>query len=155
MRLPDLSRLTRRRSREPELSRTEALSARPLRNPVIVWEETEQGHVLLTVPLEVKPWMRLLRLVMQVPTERKVELDELGSDIWRWADGEATVESLVGQLAAAHRLNRREAEVSLTQFLQTLAKRRFLGFALELDDARAQELGASLAKDRVAPTERP
>lgn len=146
MRLPDLSRFTRRRRREPELTRAEALSARPLRNPVITWEQQATGLVLLTVPVELKPWMRMLQAVIKVPAERKVELDELGSDVWQWVDGEATVGDLVARLGESHKLHRREAEVSLTQFLQTLAKRRFLGFALELDERRAEELGAALGR---------
>ncbi len=144
MRLPDLSRLRRRRGQEPHLTRGEALSARPLRNPAITWDRQDDGRVLLTVPLELKPWMRLLRFAIKVPAERKVELDEVGSDVWQWFDGELTVEDLVGQLATTHKLNRREAEVSLTQFLQMLAKRRFVAFAIELDDQRAQELGSAL-----------
>lgn len=145
MRLPDLGRLVRKRgTQEPELTREEALAAIPLRNPAIEWSREENGLILLTVPLEKKPWMRLLSLVMKLPAEKKVELDELGSDIWDWADGETRVSELVDKLAAAHKLNKREAEVSLTQFLQMLAKRRFLAFALELEDERVEELGAKL-----------
>ncbi|MBI2297604.1 MAG: PqqD family protein [Armatimonadetes bacterium] len=148
MRLPDLQKIVGRRRRDARITREEAFSARPLRNPAIVWEQQDSGLVLLTVPLEVKPWMRLLRYVIQVPTERRVELDEVGSDVWLWCDGESSVKELTARLAKAHQLNAREAEVSLTQFLQTLAKRRFIGFALAVDDARARELGEALGRDR-------
>jgi len=102
--------------------------------------------VILTIPLQFKPWMRLLKLVAQIPDEKKVELDELGSAVWLWADGAATVETLVGKLAAEHKLNRREAEVSLLQFLQTLAKKRFMAFAVEVDPERAEELAERTGK---------
>ncbi|MCC7495416.1 MAG: PqqD family protein [Fimbriimonadaceae bacterium] len=153
MRLPNLSRLLRRRSNEPQLSREEALAARPVRNPAITWERNPGGRVLLTVPLQLKPWMRLLKSILQVPSEKKVELDEVGSDVWEWLDGQVTVAQLVDQLAAAHKLHRREAEVSLTQFLELLAKRHFLGFALQLDDRRAKELGAAVVNVAAAAGE--
>lgn len=144
MRLPDLSRF--RRQAKAALTREEALAARPLRNPAITWEEQDNGRVLLIVPLEQKAWLRLLRLLVRIPTEKKVELDELGSDVWRWSDGEATVDDLVARLSQKHKLHRREAETSLTQFLQTLAQRRFMGFAVKVDEERAKELGAEVAK---------
>ena len=151
MRLPDFSKLTRRRGRQadqPGLQRSEALNAVPLRNPAIEWETQESGRVILTIPLEFKPWMKLLKVVAQIPDHKKVELDELGSNIWLWADGGATVETLVGQLADEHKLNRREAEVSLMQFLETLAKRRFMAFAVDVDEKRAEELQAQAGKQQ-------
>jgi len=142
MRLPDFSKLVRRRERdrgEPGLQRAEALQAVPLRNPAIEWEQQESGRVVLTIPLQFKPWMKVVKLLAQIPDQKKVELDELGTDVWLWADGSATVETLVGKLAAEHKLNRREAEVSLLQFLQTLAKKRFMAFAVEVDPDAAEE----------------
>jgi hypothetical protein len=155
MRLPDLSRLVRKSRRGgPPLTRDEALGARPIRNPVITWEAQDNGKVLLTVPLELKPWMRLARVVVKVPEERQVELDEVGSDVWQWLDGEHSVDEVIGLLADRHKLNRREAEVSLTQFLQTLAKRRFVGFAVAMDEQRAEELrrqGALASQPEAEP----
>ena len=106
--------------------------------------------MLLTIPVEVKPWMRPVRFLVQVPEQRQVELDEVGSDVWEWCDGSATVAELTSRLAAHQKLNPREAEVSLTQFLQDLAKRRFLGLALDVDPERAAELDQA-ERGRGAP----
>jgi hypothetical protein len=144
MRIPDLSRLVRRK-RGPAVTREEALSAQPVRHPAITWEVQDSGLVLLTVPLAVKPWVRLIKFLVSVPDTRPVELDEVGSDVWQWCDGQRTVRELIAQLAAAHRLDAREAEVSLTQFLQTLARRRFVGLKLELDPGRQEALAAAAA----------
>ncbi|MBI5834539.1 MAG: PqqD family protein [Armatimonadetes bacterium] len=144
MRLPDLGRLAKRKN-GPEVSREEALGAQPVRNPAITWEVQDNGRVLLQVPMAVKPWMRLFRLLVTTPDHRMVELDEVGSDVWQWCDGEATVRDLVKRLAREHQLNPREAEVSLTQFLQTLAKRRFLGLRLTISAARGEAMGAAAA----------
>jgi len=114
------------------------LGAQPVRNPAITWAVQDSGRVLLMVPMAVKPWMRIVKLLMTTPDHRMVELDEVGSDVWQWCDGEATVRDLVKRLAREHQLNAREAEVSLTQFLQTLAKRRFLGLRLTIDPDRGE-----------------
>lgn len=118
-----------------------------MRNPAIVWSEQDNGRVLLVVPLAMRPWMRLARAFMPVPTERKVELDEVGSDVWRWCDGERTVREVVRELARCHKLHQREAEVSLTQFLQTLARRRFVGLRLQVDENRKEEILSALANE--------
>ena len=145
MRLPDLGRLSKRRS-GPEVSREEALGAQPVRNPAIDWEVQDNGRVLLRVPMAVKPWMRLFRLLVTTPEHRMVELDEIGSDVWHWCDGEATVRDLVKRLASKHHLNPREAEVSMTKFLQDLAKRHFVGLRLTISSA-AGEASASPASN--------
>ncbi len=142
MRLPDLSRWTRRRGRSG-LTRDEALAACPVRNQAIAWERQENGRVLLSIPLQFSPWMKVLKALSQLPEQRQIELDELGSDVWEWCDGATPVSELAGRLSARHKLNAREAELSLTQYLQTLARRRLLGFALALDDERAAAVGAS------------
>lgn len=140
MRLPNLAGLSRAR-RQPKLTRAEAMAARPVRNPVVQWEWQDSGRVVLTVPLELTRWMKLAKLLVQVPDQRQIELDELGSDVWSWCDGEQDVQALCRKLAEAHKLNQREAETSLTTYLQTLARRRLIGFALPLEPARAEALG--------------
>lgn len=153
MRLPDVRRWWRQR-RESPFTRDEALAARPVRNPAIAWERQDNGKVLLTVPLQLKPWMRLLKPLLQVPQSHQVELDEVGSDVWGWLDGDQSLEDLAKRLAKTHKLNAREAEVSLAQFLQTLARRRFVGFEpveVEADSSaanptRRKELEAALRK---------
>jgi hypothetical protein len=128
------------------VTRSEALNALPVRNPAITWEVGDNGRVTLTVPLALKPWMRLIRPLIAVPAERQVELDEVGSDVWQWCDGEHTVRELMKTLAAEHQLNAREAEVSLTEFLKTLARRRFLGLRLDLPATRQEEIAKAVAK---------
>lgn len=144
MRLPALQDWFRR-DKGPDVTREEALGAQPLRNPAITWEVLDSGRVLLSIPLAARPWVRLVNWLVPVPTDRKVELDEVGSDVWQWCDGERTVAELVRELARAHKLNQREAEVSLTQFLQLLAKRRFLGLKLQVDEQRKEAIAQAVA----------
>ncbi|HAZ62422.1 MAG TPA: hypothetical protein DCZ72_02250 [Armatimonadetes bacterium] len=138
MRLPDFRRWFGRR-RAPQGTREEALALQPVRNPAIEWTVQDSGLVLLTVPLARRGWLKVASVLVPAPESKGVELDEVGSAIWQWCDGQTPVAELVARLTAEHRLNAREAEVSLTQFLQTLAKRRFIGLQVAPEELAAAE----------------
>ncbi|HIE50891.1 MAG TPA: PqqD family protein [Armatimonadetes bacterium] len=128
-----------RRKEKPQLSREEALNARPIRNPVVEWRVNEEGEVQLTVPLHYTRWMRLIKILFRAPDKREIALDEVGSEVWHRCDGEHTVQDLIDFLTARHKLNRKEAEVSLTHYLRTLAQRGLVGLALESEPARPSQ----------------
>jgi len=121
--------------RKPQFSRAEALGAVPFRNELIEWElraedggaDAEEPLVVLRIPRRQDRWGRLLNRFFEGPTHRQVVLDELGTDVWTMCDGETTVDGLIHALARKHKLERREVEVSLTTYLQTLARRGFIG----------------------------
>jgi len=75
----------------------------------------------------------LLARVFYVPKSRKIVLDELGTFVWERCDGQTTVRDLIGIFAERYKLGRREAEVSLTEYLRTLAKRGLIGIAVPRD----------------------
>jgi hypothetical protein len=124
-----------KRRRAPQFSRKEALGAVPFRNSLIEWElraddpPSAGGEplVVLRIPRRQDRWGRLLNRFFEGPSHRQVILDELGTDVWQMCDGEMTVDGLIVALARKHKLERREVEVSLTTYLQTLARRGFIG----------------------------
>ena len=125
MRLNPLSR-----RRRPRLSRRQALQARPIRNPHLGTKRSERDELVLVVPRR-QDWVgRLLSLIFIVPKERGIVLDTVGEDIWALCDGEHTVEDLVRQVGEKYKLNPKEAEVSLTDYLRQLGKRNLIGLAL-------------------------
>ena len=63
----------------------------------------------------------------KLPDHKKIELDEIGSDVWEMCDGRATVEALSRAICASYRLNRRQGETSVTAYLRMLAQRRLVG----------------------------
>ena len=65
---------------------------------------------------------------MNIPNERKIELDEVGGYVWDLCDGNHTVETIVKKTGQEYKMSRREAEVSVTMFLQMLHERNFIGF---------------------------
>jgi hypothetical protein len=114
----------------PEIDRQAAMRLRPAHNSKLSWEKTEAGETILTVPQneKVSPVTRWVARWLNAPTERRVELDEVGGFVWDQCDGTNTVEAIVTRTGRQFKLNRREAEVSVTMFLQMLHERNFIGF---------------------------
>ena len=54
---------------------------------------------------------------------KKIELDELGTEVWDLLDGRRSVRHLIKSFAGTHQLEPREAEVSVTQFIRELGRR--------------------------------
>jgi len=122
---------------KPKVSRAQVLGARPVRNPVVTWErrprlddfddrEEDAPVVLLRVPRRSGRWPDFVARVFRLPEARKIELDEMGSDVWEMCDGTTTVEALTRAVCAKHHLNRRQAEASVTAYLRMLAERRLV-----------------------------
>lgn len=116
--------------RPPQIDRQAALTLRPGRNSLLTWEKRETGEMLLTVPQNQKVGRitRQMAKWLRAPTERHVELDEVGGFVWELCDGAHTIESIVQKTGKQYKMSRREAEVSVTMFLQMLHERNFIGF---------------------------
>jgi len=125
-----------RSSKPAALDRRRSLALKPLRNPGVSWEPVGGiGPVSIRIPLERRPapkavvWFAAKLARKQPPDFRTLELDDVGSFIWRLADGSRTVRDLIWQLAVEHRLNRKDAEVALLEFLRQLSTRNLMAFA--------------------------
>lgn len=116
--------------RPPEADRQAALTLRPMRNDRLQWERQESGETLLRIPANPRTGRltRVLATWLKVSPERRVELDEVGGYVWELCDGKNTVETIVQKTGRQYKMNRREAEVSTTMFLQMLHERKFIGF---------------------------
>jgi len=138
MRLPWYAR------RRQRFSRGEVLGAVPFRNPLVEWDvvqppESQEGEsaerkkskairlVSLRVPRR-RDWLgKIMTRVVAGPAYKRVELDEIGSQVWELCDGERNVDGLTQEMVRRHKLSRLEAETSLTAFLRTLTRRGFIG----------------------------
>ena len=118
------------------LTRDEALRARLMRNEAVAVEEKDSGDIVLSVPIVETRMFRAMAWLMRraskepVPSHRKVELDEIGSFVWRQCDGKTTVEDLVKRLSRKYKLPRKEAEYSTTMFVRELAKKQLVALGL-------------------------
>ena len=117
--------------KKPKLTREAMLNSRPARNDLLKWDKTESGEVRITVT-RIDSWkVRLLSKLFYVPRKRTITLDEVGTDIWQMCNGRTSVAQMIEELRVKYKLDRKEAEVSLLQYLKTLGQKRFVGFVLE------------------------
>ncbi len=114
----------------PKLSREQALDAVPVRNQLCKVEEAAGGGLLVSVPVRQSGWARLMKRLTYVPRYRKIELDEIGAFVWKQCDGRTNVRALIDRLCKRFKLSYREGEISLTQYLRTLARRNVIGLAV-------------------------
>lgn len=120
--------------RKPKIDRKEALAIVPVRHPLVKWDTNEAGEVTLQVPMRndktaraVKAIIRAVKMARELPEARQVGLDEVGSYVWGLCDGERDINAVVLGVSKEYQLTRREAEASVTMFLQTLAKKNLIG----------------------------
>lgn len=115
------------------MSRDEALALAPTQSRDVQASETVGGLVRLSVPVSVRPALaglarrfgawdgRVLR--------KTVELDAIGSFVWRMIDGRTTVGEIGAALAARYNLDADEARLAVAEFLRQLGRRGAVGFA--------------------------
>ena len=114
-------------NRKPRIDRKEALAIVPVRHPQIQWERKEK-ETILTIPTRTDRVAKIVkRLVRNLPETRQIALDDVGGSVWELCDGERTINAIVDSVSKRYKLTRREAEASVTMFLQTLAKRNLIG----------------------------
>ena len=121
----------RNRHHKSSLSRSQALECRPAKSLHITETRLENGEVLLEYPLAVKPWIAAVAKRLGGATDRvhtkKLQLDAMGTAVWDLVDGSRSVRRIVRIFAETHRLENKEAEVSVTSFIKQLGRRGLLG----------------------------
>ncbi|MBT4817642.1 MAG: PqqD family protein [Lentisphaerae bacterium] len=93
------------------------------------------GQVTVTVK-KTRPGFMVPPLSWIVPcnAERCVTLDALGAEVWGRCDGKRSVEAIVDDFAAAHRLTFHESRVAVTGYLKKLIERGVLAILLPEND---------------------
>jgi hypothetical protein len=114
--------------KKPQLSRDQALRARPVRNPLLKWEKREDGEICLLIPRRQDLVGRALCKAFRAPQYKEIMLDEVGSDIWELCDGKRTVDGIVSVTCGKYKITRRECETSVSTYLKMLGERNLLGF---------------------------
>jgi hypothetical protein len=114
------------------MTRQEALAYKPVKSPQVTETRLETGEVMLEYPLAVRPLVaavarRLGKSREDLVQIKKLQLDVLGTSVWDLVDGKRSVRRMVQIFAETHRLEKKEAEVSVTQFLRELGQRGLLG----------------------------
>ena len=120
-----------RKKRNPQLSRSRALDCAPVKNIHVKATRLDSGEILLTYPAAIRPWIAGLIRRFGGPSDRsfskKLQLDELGTQVWDLIDGSTTVQSVIQRFAEDYQLHLKEAEVSVSRFLRELGRRGIIG----------------------------
>ncbi len=115
--------------KQPRANRSDIRRARPIRNPAIRFESSDDGCIMLFVPVTQRGFLgRTVGKV--VPDDKQVELEQVGAFVWNLCDGKRSVQGIVEALQREYKLTKVEAEASLLAFLETLMKRKYI--ALEV-----------------------
>ena len=121
----------RKKTPQNQLSRVDALNCRPQKSLHVSELRLETGDVQLEYPLTVRPWLaavaRRLGKSDDVVQIKKLQLDAMGTAVWDLVDGHRSVRRIVQKFAETHRLDNKEAEVSVTSFIRELGQRGLLG----------------------------
>jgi hypothetical protein len=118
-------------TKKATLKRTDSLLCIPEKNLMVKEIFMDSGDLILSFQSEYKPFfMKIQKLMRQVSKKtfnRKVELDKLGIDVWQFIDGEKNVKNIINDFSELHKLNQKEAEISVTLFLKSLGEKGLIG----------------------------
>jgi hypothetical protein len=110
-----------------QVTRRQSMDCVPLKNPQVQATADDDGALLLVYPVTVKPWFASLAKYLGGANtsqyRKKLQLDALGTATWQLVDGRSTVRQIVQRFAETYRLERKESEIAVTQFLRELGKR--------------------------------
>lgn len=120
--------------RTPKIGREAMLKSKPARNEALEWEKSEDEEVTITLTRSDDWKVKVLSKVFWIPDRRTLVLDQIGAQIWDMCDGKTTVDAMIRKLSKKHKLNLKEAEVSLLTYLQSLGKKRLIGFVVDKQD---------------------
>ena len=113
------------------MSRAAALEYCPAKSLHITEIRLDSGDVILEYPLTVRPWLAALAKRLGGPRDvvqtKKIQLDAMGTAVWDLVDGRRSVRRIIQIFAKTHRLDKKEAEVSVTSFVRQLGQRGLVG----------------------------
>ncbi len=125
---------------QAQLTREQALACRPVPCPIVDVEDLSDDQVRLCYPLSLKPWFARLagRFGMWDgrPRMKRLELDAMGTTVWRLMDGSRSVEDVIDAFAARYGLEWREAELSVSAFIKDLGRRGLVGLRQSASEAK-------------------
>jgi len=119
-----------KKRKPPQLSRSQALNARPMKNEALIWKKGPDGETIIHFPDKKDKLLKFLVKLFPVPQRRRLVLDEIGSFVVDNCDGNTSVKQLVDLLIKKYKLTRKEAETSLFTYLKQLGQRGIIGFEI-------------------------
>ena len=107
------------------------LGLRPVRNEAVTIERIDEGKSRLIVPHARRLWFRLLSRVLPLRSAKTVELDDLGTELLSWCDGQTTLETMIDRYQQRWNLSFFEARTLLITFFRPLLRRNIVALAAD------------------------
>ena len=113
------------------MTREQALACKPIQNNVISWKNLDSDLIQIEYTMVLKPLLsaifkRFSKNTTATPT-RKIQLDKMGSSVWKMIDGHKSTADIIQEFAVAQNISTQESEQSITSFLRELGKRGLIG----------------------------
>ncbi|MBC8066263.1 MAG: PqqD family protein [Chlorobia bacterium] len=101
---------------------------KPTRNTFVVAETQEDGTVILMALLSSQGRGVIGKIAQKAgkPDVKHFELETVGAFVWNLCDGKHTFEGISKKLREEFKLDRLEADASLSAFLQMLSQRKLI-----------------------------
>jgi len=116
--------MRQKRGRKQTVEPVDLLKAVPVANEAMETDYRGDGTVLVSVPMRRPKWLAPpISWLLPYSSHRRVELDRPGAQVLKMCDGKRTVERIIEEFAAMHKLTFRESHLAVTQFLRMLTER--------------------------------
>ena len=102
----------------------------PRLNPAVRLKELDTGQLMMVYEKAGNRTVRFLRKVFAIPEVRELLLDVIGAKVVGRIDGKRNVLDIIAYVAGECKISRKEAEVALLKYLNTLGRRNLVGFEL-------------------------
>ncbi|MCG2660657.1 MAG: PqqD family protein [Kiritimatiellae bacterium] len=111
-----------------QIDRRRSLDGIPVINEQISCENDQTGRLVINIKL--KRGNGLLARFQPPVLERNVRLDEIGGFVFKLIDNQRSTLEIIELFLAKYRVNRREATLSVVDFLKSLVKRGVVSIAI-------------------------
>ncbi|MCF6248331.1 MAG: PqqD family protein [Desulfobacula sp.] len=114
------------------IAKNDALLCIPEKNALVEENVLDSGDMVLSYQAAYKPFfVKIQKVLRQKKSKnsfrRKIQLDQLGIDVWSLVDGVRNVKAIIKDFAMLHKLDYKEAEISVTLFLRSLGEKGLIG----------------------------
>lgn len=126
--------------RQKQVPVAKILAARIVINTCIRVEERGR-ELLIVIPRKNSRGMAVLSMLLVMPREKKIVLDELGHRVFVDCRKEWTVERIIAAFRERHGVSEEYARKSVLTYLDALARKGVIGFLIEEDKPAARGKG--------------
>lgn len=111
-----------------QIDRRQSLDGVPVLNEQVSSKNDSNGRLVINI--KIKRGNGFLARYQPAVMERNVRLDEIGSFVFQLIDNQRSALEIIELFLAKYRVNRREATLSVVEFLKSLVKRRIISIVI-------------------------